>query len=356
MVVSAEHVAGPSRYERLDDLGHWMQLEAPDAVTGLFWTFCAGDQGTCLVKADSLVGVGQPLIAGSSLVVDVDGPCHYLDMGGPPDGPLIVALHGLGGSHLNWTAVGPLLTGGARVLALDLVGHGLTPVGHRHADIEGHRRLVSGFLRTVGGGPAILMGNSMGGLVAARPAAPAPESTGGLILIDPALPTSRLGLVHPRIIANFVLCAVPGVGEGYLSQRRRRTTAEQSVRRVLGVCCVAASRVPPDVVEAHIELTEHLDRAAGDVAYLRSARSLSGLLARPAVTVERLGRIRQPALLLQGARDVLVPLAAARRMSADHPDWQFEVAEDVGHVPMLEAPAWTASAISGWLAGRGLAS
>jgi pimeloyl-ACP methyl ester carboxylesterase len=146
---------------------------------------------------------------------------------------------------------------------------------------------------------------------------------------------------------------VPGLGEGYLTQRRRRTTAEQTVRRVLGVCCVDPSRVPPEVVEAHIDLTERLDRASGDAAYLRSARSLSMIMARPATTVARLGRVRQPALLLQGARDRLVPLASARRMQASHPDWRLEVAADIGHVPMLEAPTWTASMIEGWLAERG---
>ena len=37
-------------------------------------------------------------------------------------------------------------------------------------------------------------------------------------------------------------------------------------------------------------------------------------------------------------RDLLVPLSAARRMSAAHPGWRFEIAPDTGHVPMLEAP------------------
>jgi len=32
---SAEYVAGPWRYERLDGPGHWMQLEAPDKVSEL---------------------------------------------------------------------------------------------------------------------------------------------------------------------------------------------------------------------------------------------------------------------------------------------------------------------------------
>ena len=300
-------------------------------------------------------------------MIDVDGPVHLLDMGGPADGPLIVGLHGLGGSHLNWSAVGPALSRHARVVALDLVGHGLTPTGSRTADMEGHRRLVSGILAVLAAEsaesaesagspgssvapPVLLMGNSMGGLVAALQAAEEPDTVAGLILIDPALPTSRLGLVHPRVVANFLLCAVPGVGETYLSQRRQRTTAEQSVLRVLGVCCVDASRVPDDVVKAHIELTERLDRAAVDAAYLRSARSLSALVARPAETMARLDRVAQPTLLLHGARDVLVPLASAQRMSAAHPGWRFEVAPDVGHVPMLEAPEWTVRMVTEWLA------
>jgi pimeloyl-ACP methyl ester carboxylesterase len=295
-----------------------------------------------------------------SRVVDVDGPLHVVDMGGPEDGPLIVGLHGLGGSHLNWSAIGPGLSRYARVVALDLVGHGLTPTGSRTADMEGHRRLVSGFLRVSSAGsaprPAILMGNSMGGLVAALQAVEEPDTVAGLILIDPALPTSRLGLVHPRVVANFLLCAVPGVGESYLAGRRRRTTAEQTVRRVLGVCCVDASRVPEEVVEAHIELTERLDRAQVDAAYLRSARSLSSILARPGESMAKLQQVVQPTLLLHGARDVLIPMGAARRMHSAHPDWSLEVAPDIGHVPMLEAPAWTLDTVVRWLGADGAAA
>jgi pimeloyl-ACP methyl ester carboxylesterase len=39
MTRSAAHVAGPWRYERLDGPGHWMQLEAPDAVNRLLVDF-----------------------------------------------------------------------------------------------------------------------------------------------------------------------------------------------------------------------------------------------------------------------------------------------------------------------------
>jgi pimeloyl-ACP methyl ester carboxylesterase len=41
MTRSAENVAGPWRYERIDGAGHWMQLEAPDALNRLLLDFLA---------------------------------------------------------------------------------------------------------------------------------------------------------------------------------------------------------------------------------------------------------------------------------------------------------------------------
>ena len=42
MTGSAKHVTGPWRYERLDGLGHWPQLEAPEAVNALLLDFLSG--------------------------------------------------------------------------------------------------------------------------------------------------------------------------------------------------------------------------------------------------------------------------------------------------------------------------
>ena len=43
MTDSAENVAGPWRYERLDGPGHWLQLEAPDQVNTLLLDFLPGN-------------------------------------------------------------------------------------------------------------------------------------------------------------------------------------------------------------------------------------------------------------------------------------------------------------------------
>jgi len=286
-------------------------------------------------------------------LLDVGGPVHVADYGGPDDAPLLVAVHGLGGSHLNWAAVAPYLCDRYRLVAVDLLGHGRTPAAGRTADVSGHVALLDGALAQLSDRPVILVGNSLGGLVSALCAAGSPDRVAGLVLVDPALPTSRIGMVHPRIVSNFVLCAVPGVGERYLAARRARTTPEQTVRRVLGVTCVDPDRVPADVVDAHIRLTASKDRALGDAAYLASARSLSRVLARPGPTVAALAGLDVPVLHLHGDRDILVPLAAARRMAEGRAAWRLEVARDIGHAPMLEAPEWTALRITGWLDGEG---
>jgi pimeloyl-ACP methyl ester carboxylesterase len=300
------------------------------------------------VRVTTLAGVPH-----TTKTVDVDGPVHYADYGGPIDGPLLVAVHGLGGSHLNWAAVAPHVVGHSRLLALDLVGHGHTPSAGRTPDLDGHVDLVSGFIERVADRPVILVGNSLGGLVAALAASGHRDRVAGLVLVDPALPMDRLGLVRPKVLANFVVCSMPGVGEQFLAARRSRTTAERTVRRVLAATCVDPSRIPADVVDAHISLTAEVDRIEADRAYLASARSLAGVMARSGPTVSRLDAIDVPVLVLHGARDLLVPVAAARRMVEGRPGWRLEVARDIGHAPMLEAPVWTGLRLGEWRTGEG---
>ena len=313
----------------------------------------AGSDGApdSLDRVTTLAGVPH-----TAATVDVDGPVHYVDYGGPVDAPLIVAVHGLGGSHLNWAAVAPHLIGHSRLVALDLLGHGRTPAAGRRPDVAGHVDMVTGFVDRVSDRPVLLMGNSLGGLVAALAASSAPDRVAGLVLVDPALPTERLGLVHPRVVVNFMVCSVPGVGERFLTTRRNRTTAERTVHRVLAATCVDPSRVPVDVVEAHIALTAEVDRTEADRAYLASARSLARVMARSGSTVARIDALEVPVLHLHGARDLLVPLGAARRMAEGRADWQLEVARDIGHAPMLETPVWTGLRIAEWRAGAGAAA
>ena len=134
---------------------------------------------------------------------------HFVDHGGPADGPLLVCVHGLGGSLLNWSALAPLLTPTCRVLALDLAGFGRTQGGSDPTSVEANQHLLHRFLTEVAGAPAVVVGNSMGGLIAAMQASAHPETVAGLVLVDPALPTSIRARPHPLVAFAFGLYAVP---------------------------------------------------------------------------------------------------------------------------------------------------
>ena len=284
-----------------------------------------------------------------STTVDLDGPTHYFDFGGPADGPVIVCVHGLGGAAWNWAAVAPLLTERFRVLALDLAGHGRTPAAGRKTTVSANRRLLDRFVREVVGGPVVLMGNSMGGAISLLQAAAAPDVVDGLVLVDPALPRPALAPIDPRVAATFAIMSLPGLGEAALNRRRRRRTPEEQVRETLALCCVDPSRIDPDVLALGIALTEErLGQPAGPGDFLDAARSLVRMLARARKFRAAMARVNAPVLLVHGDADRLVSLRVAQAVADANPHWRFEIARGIGHVPQLEAPDWTAALVLDW--------
>ncbi|HMR65749.1 MAG TPA: alpha/beta hydrolase [Anaerolineae bacterium] len=113
-------------------------------------------------------------------------PLHYAEAPGP--GPALVILHGLSGSHAEFLPLVPALAAQAHVYVLDLRGHGLSGRGEAGAyHLADYGRDVAAFLRQEVGEPAVLLGHSLGGLVAIWLGAHAPELVRGLVLSDPAL-------------------------------------------------------------------------------------------------------------------------------------------------------------------------
>jgi pimeloyl-ACP methyl ester carboxylesterase len=291
--------------------------------------------------------------AGRSQWTDIDGPVHYIDFGGPSRGPMIVCIHGLAGSAVNWAAVAPLLTSRYRVLALDLAGHGLTRSGRRSADVQANRLLVHRFIGLVSTTPVILMGNSMGGMISLLEASAPASSVAGLILVDPALPfvPARPDLL---VAAMFTAGGLPGIGP-VLLRGVHRLPPEAIVAGLLSLCCRDPSRVPAGVVAQHVAIARRRVRF-GEVG-----RDM-GVATRSIIATAGLGgrgyrrgidTLRCPVLLIHGERDRLVPASAARAAARAHPSWSLVVLPDVGHVPQLEAPRECADAIRGWLASAG---
>lgn len=290
------------------------------------------------------------------LDIDLGGPVHYRDQGG--EGSPLVLLHGLGGSRLNWMAVAPGLARQHRVYALEYLGHGLTPLAGRKANLAGHRRVIDQFLERVVGGPAILVGNSTGGHLAVVEAALAPEKVSALVLVDPAVPVPVGAAPLPAAAA---LAAAPllvrGMGEALMMAGAARMTSEQQVYRTLRLVATDPRRLAPELVSAHLEAhrPRHGDPEA-NLAFLQTGRSLFYANLRRAAFYRQARAVRAPVLVVQGSRDRLVPMAAVRRLLEVRPDWDLHVFEGLGHVPMMEDPQAFNEVVLRWLAARGRAA
>lgn len=124
---------------------------------------------------------------GSRRVVEVDGVALAYRAAGDPAAPPVVLLHGLGEDESGWLTVLPTLADTHRVYAVDLRGHGRSAHPGRYS-FELMRDDVLGFLDAVGVDRGVVIGHSMGGLVALLLAQAAPHRISHLIMEDVMAP------------------------------------------------------------------------------------------------------------------------------------------------------------------------
>ncbi len=272
--------------------------------------------------------------------IDLDGQISYADYGG--EGPTLVLVHGLGGCHLNWMPSAHMLAKHARVLAVDLVGFGRSASAGRGHGMEAQSAMLTRFVREVAGSDAVLVGNSMGGLVTLMTAAQ--TRVGGLVMVSPALPPPDFSevRVEPAMLGRQLVHLTPGVGEVAMYLSGLRGGARGLFVDLLTLGCKDVSRVPSEVIEANVSMIAHRMEKQPFLharSYLDATRSLLATLARPAAIHALAERVTAPTLILHGEHDRLVPVSFSRAFAAAHPRFALEVLEDVGHVPQMEDAA-----------------
>jgi len=285
--------------------------------------------------------------------VDLDGVrVHYVTEDGPKDGPRFVLVHGLGGSWANWADVMPLLAERGRVVALDLGGHGLTRATPEQSTVSANLGLLQRFVQsTCDGRPAIVIGNSMGGLLTAQLAALDKRVVAGAVLIDPAIPPTPVSRPDPAVLVGFGVSAMPVVGPRVLAGQGKRVSIEKQVDFTMRLVTSNFDRISPQLYKQHLDdAIERPERVGNtDAQYLSATKSLLWQLFRRGRYARTMQRILQPVLLLHGAQDRLVHVRTARALAAANPHWSYVEGAAQGHTPMLDYPDWVADQVLGWV-------
>ncbi|MFQ5555076.1 MAG: alpha/beta fold hydrolase [Acidimicrobiia bacterium] len=282
-------------------------------------------------------------------IVDLDGPVHYADHGG--DGPPLVMVHGLGGSHLNWGLVAGSFQSAHRVYAPDMIGFGLTPLAGRKATMEAQRELLTRFIDEVAGAPVTLMGNSMGGLISMLTAAADPERIAILVLVDPALPLASPTDMTRTSLVRLGLPIVPFVGPAMLRRYNGSISPQEQVDQTLELLCSRPERVGPETRAEMAEMVRLRHTMEWAIpAFTQAMRSITRVLVRRSRFMSQtVHRIAAPTLLLHGEADSIVAPGAAHSVAEARPDWHLELLPDIGHIPMIETPDRFTAAVTPWL-------
>jgi pimeloyl-ACP methyl ester carboxylesterase len=281
---------------------------------------------------------------------------HYLEYEGTPGGPTFVLVHALEGSHATWLALAPLLAEVGRVLVIDLIGFGLTPLEGRVSSLEANRALLDRFLHRMRATPAVLVGNSMGAAVALLQARARPDTVEGLVLVGPAVARSVRHGLDPLLVPIFGSTLLPNSVGSWLNKRIEPYGPEWFVRKMLQMCTLDPTKVPDAVVAANVAVAaERMARMPwAPIAFNQASRSTMALLASSRRFWRMMRDVRTPTMMIGGSGDRLIPprtLIEAQRM---RPDWRLEML-DAGHMPQLEDAHGTAGLINSWLGARSTA-
>ncbi len=241
-------------------------------------------------------------------------------------GPVIVLLHGIGGNHLVWGSVVPLLAREFRIVAPDLRGHGKSPnPPGSHYTVDELEGDVLKLLDDHAHGPVHLVGLSGGALLALRIALDQPSRLRSLTMISGMAYTDA----HTRSIT-----------ERWEETYRDEGPDAFALRALKDVYY-------PDWIEAHLDYADQLRAAVQHLDLtpaLRWSKNTASFDERP-----RIASVRTPTLIVQAMDDQVIDASHGRILRQSIPGSQIRILAQTGHMVPLERPAETAEAIAAFV-------
>jgi pimeloyl-ACP methyl ester carboxylesterase len=276
--------------------------------------------------------VGQPAM--STMPLTPSQPTAYLtrpegrvgyDVGG--DGPLVVLVPGMGDLRAAYRFLAPALqNAGYRVACTDLRGHGDSDTTFSsYGDVETAGDVLA--LIEQLGGPAIIVGNSMGAGAGVLAAAMQPDLVRGLVLLGPFVRNGKTSAMQ-RVLLRIAM-ARPWAAASWKAYMPKLYPGQR----------------PPDFDEYRDRVAASLRRPGYAKAFSLTTRTNHD----PAEA--RLGEVSQPTLVVMGEQDPDFP------DPREEADWiaqrlhgEVVMVAEAGHYPQSQRPELTANAVMAFLA------
>ncbi|HYE39056.1 MAG TPA: alpha/beta hydrolase [Ramlibacter sp.] len=238
----------------------------------------------------------------------------FTSLGG--SGPTVLMLHGIGGGHLAFAPqVESLATAGYRAVAWDMPGYGHSAPIEPYT-FKGLAQSCVQLIESLKVANVILVGHSMGGMVAQEVVARRPE-----------------------LVSRLVLCGTsPAFGKpdgewqrDFIAQRTAPLDAGRSMAELAET--LVPQMVGPGSLPEGVRLATHCMGLVPAATYRRALECI--------VTFDRrgnLGNIHVPTLLLSGEHDRNAPPAVMKKMADAIAGSTYYEMKGIGHLQNLEAP------------------
>ena len=248
------------------------------------------------------------------------------------EGQAILLLHGLtDSSRVVWQDFVREFENQYTLVAIDLPGHGESESIRRGYTPTDQAKLVAAIIEMLKLSRPVLLGHSLGGIIAAKFAVLFPNRLSKLIICDSPLGAGfwrNLKLVNHVSVKGVTLVGVtliPGLGRFVFKLRSQKTMrlALQNLR----VFC-DPSRITRETIEKLIQekMRSTYDAVSQSLWHSVLFQNL----------YKDLNQISVPTLIIHGSHDSLVPVNWAQRAAARIPDSRLILIENAGHFPLIE--------------------
>lgn len=275
----------------------------------------------CAIAQVPAAAAERQRVKGNPVMSTISVGQHELAYTKSGSGPAVVVIHGIGGHKEDWAGLASALADQHTVYAVDMLGFGGSSKTGPQITIADQVTAVVALLDAEKVVKADLVGNSVGGWVAASFAAAHPARTNRLVLVDAA--------------------GFKAMFEGEPPVDFYPTTEEATANLLAHVRHDPAARTPEKVREALAAV-----QASGD-AHAAAAVG-QGMFVSPRLE-EAADQVKAPTLILWGAEDRLFPPQVADLVAGHIKGARKILIPAASHFPQLDNPAAFNGAVADFL-------